>query len=156
MRWPFMSKKLPFLKSAVIYWLSDKIIVCPYSRTRDGISSAIDVAAVSTPYNFQDIGGKLLNMVQLCKDNMPDDYSRKPSPTDHAILREAKEKSWRAFQKKALSVHVIIEQKPERVRVSPWRRVGGGHEPIDGKTRFCNLDPNLIGETVMLTFKDAE
>jgi hypothetical protein len=156
MRWPFMSKKSPLLKTASIYWHLDKIIICPCARTRDGIRTALDIVAVSTPDDFKDIGQKTLEMLELCIDNIPDDYSRKSSSVDHAILREAKRKSWRAFQKEALLVSVTIEQMPVRVSISPWRRAGGGHFPVDGKNVFCDLDPKIIGETVMHVFKDAE
>jgi hypothetical protein len=151
-----MNKRSPFLKSAAVYLIHNKVIICPYARTRDGLRYAMEVLAVSNLGDFSDIGQKTVEMLELCKDNLPDDYSHSTVSNNHILLSETQQKTWGTMQKKALLVDVIVEQKPNRVKVSPWQRNGSGYTMLNNKMRFCELDPKAIGEAIILAFADAK
>ena len=149
-----MNRKLPFVRSASLYWWADKILINPYGRSRDGIGVGMANLAVASPNNLIEIGQKALQMLELCKDNIPDDASAL-APSVSVMLAETKQKSWRKFVQNSYLVDILVENKSGRGRISPWRRVGSGYEPMEEKIRFCDLSPESIGTTAMLAFSDA-
>ena len=151
-----MPKKRRFFRSATIYEFNDRLFINPYARTRDGVSTGMAVLATASKDDPRDIGLKLLAMLDECKDNIPDDYSGGPSPALAVIIKEAKQRSWSAFHRKAISVGVFHEINGKQIEVTPSRRVGGGATDIEEKIRHCGLDPAEIGTTVLAALADAE
>jgi hypothetical protein len=150
-----MAAKRPFFHSAAIYKFGDRIFICPNERTRDGVRQGMNVLATALPVSPSDIGVKLLAMLNECKDNVPDDYSRK-MPTNEVILREAKVKSWSAFHKKAQLVSVFREINAPLIELTPNRHVGRWSEDITEKVRTCTTEPEEIGNAVLAALSDAE
>ena len=151
-----MPRKRPFFRSAAIYEFNGKLLINPYARTRDGVRTGMAVLATASKDDPRDVGLKLLAMLDKCKDNIPDDYDRGPSPALAVIVKEAKLRSWSAFHKKAISVGGFQETNGNQIDITPLRRVGGGSTYIDEKIRHCGLDPIEIGTTVLAAMAESE
>lgn len=151
-----MTGKTSFFHSAAIYRFGDRLLVVPYERTRDGVRRGMAMSATASLEDLHEIGTKVLAMLDRCKDNVPDDYSRGPAPSIAAILRETKQRSWSAFHKKALLVGVFREVGARQLEITPTRREGGGSQDIDDKVRLSDIEPEVVGRTVLAALSDAE
>lgn len=151
-----MTGRRPFFQSAAIYRFGDRLLVNPYARTRDGVRTGMAVLAIASLENARDIGARVLEMLDQCVDNVPDDYSRGPAPSVAAILRETKQRTWGSFHKRALLVNVFREPGAPQMRITPTRRAGGGSEHVTDKVRVSGINPEEIGTAVLAALSESE
>lgn len=152
-----MAGKPPFFQSAAVYRIGERLLINPYERTRDGVRQGMAVVAVVSLDDASDIGRKVLDMLRHCRDNVPDDYTRRaPAPGIAVILNEVKLKTWSAFHKKASVVGVYRKKGASELEILPSRREGGGSIDIDDKTRFCSAEPEDLGQTILAAMADTQ
>jgi hypothetical protein len=147
--------KRRFFQSASVYMLGDILLINPYARTRDGVRTGMALIATASRNDSAAIGKQLLAMLHQCKDNIPDDYAGGPSPAIAVLMKTAKQRSWRAFHARAVSVNVFRELQSDVVRITPSRREGGGSVPIEEKVRCSSTDPLELGSTVLAALSEA-
>jgi len=151
-----MDGRPPFYQSAAVYQIGGRLLINPYERTRDGVSKGMAIVSTAALDNPTEIGAKVLDMLHHCRDNVPDDYTRRvPVPGIAVILKEVKLKTWSAFHKKASVVGVYRQQGTQQIEIVPTRRDGGASIDMDDKIRFCSADPDELGRAILRALADT-
>jgi hypothetical protein len=144
-----------FFQSAGLYLRDSVVYINPYCRTRIGIRVGMSEVAISSLIQPQDLGEKLLWILDKCIDNVRDEDVSGKNPSTIAIPAKAGLRSWRSFQAKSLYVGAFRELKSSIVELTPGRNVGGGSDGILEKQRLSGVDPLELGNNVVVAFSYA-
>jgi hypothetical protein len=150
------------IRCANVYERPDRYIVCPQSRTRDGVWILDEpIVPMRSPVSTSLLGDAVLAALEASRVDVQHPESSQLRPRIAPFLRAAGVRSYAALQREARLV--VVSRTETQVSVVPCRNRGAtgpdrGYEEISGDAMAIERDPSSesMGSAVVAAFKKCQ